>query len=599
MAKKTHLRIFIFMFILISSFYNCNIDFSKGNKNDSNIDLKAKEEDLISLTRSFSKSIKNPEIMNIVYIEIGKQFDGDTEVLFKTLSEKKLASGQNVYEVLKNEFNRFNDAKDYDQVIESLKEAVSNLQIYMMNFSSWDGKTLPMVGYIPFTFDEEAAGYIYGYDDTGKEYQLTKSAVGKKPLLIIGPNERCDNSGSVRNDFISVDLSMASDTPQKIDIQNIAGGISKSTATSNTGGYYEGADIYCDSLYLKNDYDSWRGKSEIRILFKPGISTFTGQKRIKLDGFGEGDTRQIGAYLFPWYQDTYGTCLYYFIYELDNGEDEMGNPKGPVAKTYQVSANPVKTLLGDNSSDLAKALNTITGTLSMTFDLNGNNDFVDNGWIDCRRLASKNQYGDDNTVKLIMRYVPIIPCSPDDKPIPKRPEGDSTNQNFKWLPCIGADFYTIYIYKSSNNALVDRINNIASTGTDMNSYTLTRGLPKNIQLYWNIKGIGSCGEGPLSDNMEFKIIDNGGGGTIQSFGVTGGSLPVFTWPSGASCYWLLVSDNPDVGSGNWVIDQRELTSAIFISTQTFSPGTYYWKVKYKEGDISNWYWSSIYNFTVE
>jgi hypothetical protein len=187
-----------------------------------------------------------------------------------------------------------------------------------------------------------------------------------------------------------------------------------------------------------------------------------------------------------------------------------------------------------------------------------------------------------------------------DKPIPKSPDGESTNRNFKWLPCIGADFYSINIYNAVNNNPVDTIDNIAATSsTDMNAYSLTHQLPKNVRLYWNIKGVGKGGEGPVSDNMEFKIIDSIGGDTGQSFGVTGGSLPAFTWPSGASCYWLLVSDNPDVGSGNWLIDQRELTSNSFISTRTFSPGTYYWKVKYKEGDISNWYWSAIYNFTVQ
>ena len=76
--------------------------------------------------------------------------------------------------------------------------------------------------------------------------------------------------------------------------------------------------------------------------------------------------------------------------------------------------------------------------------------------------------------------------------------------------------------------------------------------------------------------------------------------PVFRWNPvpDATSYWLLVSDQEDIGSGRWLINEGSLTGTSFASSCTFACGqTYYWKVKYRIGDVPCT-WSRIVSFTV-
>jgi hypothetical protein len=75
--------------------------------------------------------------------------------------------------------------------------------------------------------------------------------------------------------------------------------------------------------------------------------------------------------------------------------------------------------------------------------------------------------------------------------------------------------------------------------------------------------------------------------------------PTFTWPAAAPQYWLLVSDNPDVGSGTFLIDEQTLATNSYTAKNVFAPGTYFWKVKFKVGPYANWYWSPIMCFTIQ
>jgi hypothetical protein len=125
-------------------------------------------------------------------------------------------------------------------------------------------------------------------------------------------------------------------------------------------------------------------------------------------------------------------------------------------------------------------------------------------------------------------------------------------------------------------------------------YTPQNPLPEKVNLKWTIKGENENGAGPYSPFVDFKIAASGNGFTAT------GNPPVFEWPSvDGATYWLLVGDDGDVGSSNWLVDQRDLASNRYTAPAAFPVGwTYYWKVKYKVGPFESWYWSPIMPFTI-
>ena len=113
--------------------------------------------------------------------------------------------------------------------------------------------------------------------------------------------------------------------------------------------------------------------------------------------------------------------------------------------------------------------------------------------------------------------------------------------------------------------------------------------------YWKVKYIyANMNDSYWSPIQEFTIQNEG-----YYVSDTDTAYPEFNWPAVKNAtYWLLVSDIPDIGSGTWLINEEDLTSNVYKSKIPFSQGTYYFKVKIKEGDASTWYWKPIMQFIV-
>jgi hypothetical protein len=90
---------------------------------------------------------------------------------------------------------------------------------------------------------------------------------------------------------------------------------------------------------------------------------------------------------------------------------------------------------------------------------------------------------------------------------------------------------------------------------------------------------------------------------LSPLGDTSEQKPVFRWlaPTGpTTAYWLIVANIPDFDSPETIpyINEKSLSSTSYTSTVTFSPGTYYWKVKYIVNGVGI-NWSVIASFTVK
>ncbi len=156
------------------------------------------------------------------------------------------------------------------------------------------------------------------------------------------------------------------------------------------------------------------------------------------------------------------------------------------------------------------------------------------------------------------------PCPPVDAPTPMGPSGTINNPKptFSWSAVAGATTYTLYVLKVSDESVVLRQTEIAGT-----SFTPGSPLPSNIDLRLKVKGESSCGPGPYSPSVVFRIGQGpcppteaptliGPSGTIST------ATPTFSWTavSGASSYTLYVLK---VSDESVVLRQTEIVGTSF------------------------------------
>ncbi len=186
---------------------------------------------------------------------------------------------------------------------------------------------------------------------------------------------------------------------------------------------------------------------------------------------------------------------------------------------------------------------------------------------------------------------PFVVDAPDTSKCAVRGDVSTDTPAFTWSAVREATTYTLYVISSDDESMLVRDTNIA---IDEGPYTPKEALPEDTALKWTVRGENEKGAGPISQWIDFRITATGNGYEAS------GNPPVFRWPEmeGAT-YWLLAGDDADVGSSNWLVDQRELATTTYTAPAKFPAGrTYYWKVKYKAGPFESWYWSPIMPFTI-
>jgi len=95
------------------------------------------------------------------------------------------------------------------------------------------------------------------------------------------------------------------------------------------------------------------------------------------------------------------------------------------------------------------------------------------------------------------------PCPPAAAPTPFEPFGSINDQRpvFTWSAVPGAESYTLYVLRVSDDFQYVRATNI--TGTSLRSPVV---LPKGVPLRWKVKGESHCGPGPYSPSTQFTIF---------------------------------------------------------------------------------------------
>jgi len=152
------------------------------------------------LAISLAKALKDKEIRKIIKDEAMLQFDGDYDVLYTTLKDKKLNKGTNIDDLLFENFQ--SQTKGTRSSFEKTKENIKDLQFSVpVNCEKWNvEEQMPLVTYIPKNFDEKTTKYVRAFDSEGKVYLLSTQEEPEVPVVVIGTCERMEKEINLKNE---------------------------------------------------------------------------------------------------------------------------------------------------------------------------------------------------------------------------------------------------------------------------------------------------------------------------------------------------------------------------------------------------------------
>src|SRR5690349_1668470 len=96
----------------------------------------------------------------------------------------------------------------------------------------------------------------------------------------------------------------------------------------------------------------------------------------------------------------------------------------------------------------------------------------------------------------------LAPCPPTAAPAPHTPSGVTTAKRpaFSWGAVPGATGYSLSVARMSDGAIILSRTNITAT-----SFTPTSDLLTDVDLRWKVNAESSCGPGPASPSLFFKV----------------------------------------------------------------------------------------------
>jgi hypothetical protein len=193
---------------------------------------------------------ENKDARESLYNACMEKFDGETNVLWKTLdsrqdfSRKIAASAQRAKRSQAVAQLLGSDA-DVKSVIGALnRKASGQMHLFWAFPQNWDKKTAPLVVYISAGRQKSDFGKPYtGFDAEGNQYNVTEEIAKQRPVVVFAINERTKADGRLVANLI---------TPQNQLAQNVPHKMGTSTANSNR-------TININTMYLdpNGNYDEW------------------------------------------------------------------------------------------------------------------------------------------------------------------------------------------------------------------------------------------------------------------------------------------------------------------------------------------------------
>jgi hypothetical protein len=208
MKIKKDLFFAVFMLMFLFSCTENPANLSVDEK--SNVyEINAHNQTLEILSIAYAKALQEEEIRSIIKSEALKRFDGDYDVLHKTISEKKI-NGIQLNAILAKNVNSSGAFKSAIPVnsafIDSLAAIIKNLQISVpVHCEKWniDG-FIPKVIFLPSNFSEKTFDKLKAYNADGSYEWVSTLEEPDVPYIVISPSERVGNENSINTTISAI-----------------------------------------------------------------------------------------------------------------------------------------------------------------------------------------------------------------------------------------------------------------------------------------------------------------------------------------------------------------------------------------------------------
>lgn len=161
---------------------------------------------LDALAKLFASTIDDQAFRESIHDTVADRFDGDTDVLWtKLAAEPSVRSALATNLSLERSVTTGNALKQIDL----LATQIPRFQVAVpKKFDRWDPATYtPLVGYMPEGVDDTTLKTITAYDASGGAHLLDAQVAPDQPVIILGVNERTDDSGALLEGTDSPEIS--------------------------------------------------------------------------------------------------------------------------------------------------------------------------------------------------------------------------------------------------------------------------------------------------------------------------------------------------------------------------------------------------------
>jgi hypothetical protein len=293
------------------------------------------------LAKALAVSMTSKDVRTSLHNQIEKKFDGDYDVLYKSLKGTVVADGKSFEVVLANDLSMAKQLPPTQKIekLESVASQIPKLQVAMpVNFKKWDANNfVPLVTWMPAGEDDKTIQRVKAYDANGNVHWLNGQEAPDFPVIVLSMNERTDENGSTF-DTIGADDEAGSGP---------GSGGGSSSGGGGSGGNYNplpprnwGNREHLDEVKMHNWSEGWlMGWPEYRLQIK----TASGIDQINFQfphnvGLWEDEDRDMHVWkpigtrffngMFYWYPE-YGNYYICFWSEIDGG--------GPISFTVTIS----------------------------------------------------------------------------------------------------------------------------------------------------------------------------------------------------------------------------------------------------------------------
>lgn len=225
---------------------------------------------LAALAKLFAGAVADKEFRHTIHASVAERFDGDNDVLWKKLKEKPGAQSALAKIVSREKSITTLSAQD---AVQSLASGIPRFQVAVpANFDTWNPTDYtPLVAYTPEGVDDTTLKSITAYDATGKVYQLDAQAAPKQPVIVLGVNERTDDTGALLRNQVTTSDKTTAGVQVTAAAATYKAHVEEAVILNDQEPWSKGdAEIYlaaqsrgCDKITYKDDYPSLNDDGDI------------------------------------------------------------------------------------------------------------------------------------------------------------------------------------------------------------------------------------------------------------------------------------------------------------------------------------------------